>query len=460
VIRAKALSAEGKTRFLREARACSKINHPNIITVYAAGEDNDTPYMAMELIDGRTLRDVIDEGPADWRTATRWLADILDALARLHKEGIIHRDLKPENIMITTDGVIKLMDFGLAHLDSTTALTQEGTTLGTVPYMSPEQVLGNKADARSDIFSLATIYHELLTGMHPFRGEHPMAVMFSIQNETPKPISLQSQDYPLGLQDVLDRAFAKEMDRRYQDAGEFREALAVLLPEADRPSPVQAPPNKLIIGILGAIAVVVIGIVIWKVVESRQFEANRAIAKNYNEMGQDLERSGDIFAARTKYREAIVADPDYATSWNNLGVLAMRDGEVVEADSLFRRAIVLNPEYSIALFNMGNLHFARGDDEVAEPFFSRAIGADSSNAAAYNQLGVLLLEDQRADDARVILDLGLAAGDDEQVEPYLLKNRGKVAAALGDNEEARNWWIRALEKNPSDAELQTLLSAE
>ncbi|HEU4364430.1 MAG TPA: serine/threonine-protein kinase, partial [Candidatus Krumholzibacteria bacterium] len=125
VIRATSLSAEGKERFLREARACSKINHPNIITVYAAGEEDGAPYMAMELIEGNTLRAIMEKGPIDWRTATRWVVQLLDALQRLHAEGIVHRDLKPENIMVTREGVIKLMDFGLAHLTSQTALTQE-----------------------------------------------------------------------------------------------------------------------------------------------------------------------------------------------------------------------------------------------------------------------------------------------------------------------------------------------
>ena len=153
IIRAETLTTEGKERFLREARACSRINHPNIITVYAAGEENGTPYMAMELIDGRTLRSVMHDGPVAWRTATKWLVELLDALQRLHAEGIIHRDLKPENIMVTRDGIIKLMDFGLAHLTTQTAITQEGTTLGTAPYMSPEQVMGRRLDPRSDAAS-------------------------------------------------------------------------------------------------------------------------------------------------------------------------------------------------------------------------------------------------------------------------------------------------------------------
>jgi Tfp pilus assembly protein PilF len=143
-------------------------------------------------------------------------------------------------------------------------------------------------------------------------------------------------------------------------------------------------------------------------------------------------------------------------SWNNLGVLALGAGDVAEADSLFRRAIALDAHYSVALFNLGNLHFRRNEDEEAETLFRRAIAADSSNAAAYNQLGVLLLEEARLDEAVATLDRGLSAGD-ARVEPFLLKNRGKVAAARGYDDEARAYWERALQEAPNDAELQLLL---
>jgi serine/threonine-protein kinase len=150
----------------------------------------------MELIDGRTLRDIMRDGPVGWRTATRWLVQLLDALQRLHAEGIVHRDLKPENIMVTRDGAIKLMDFGLAHLTTQTAITQEGTTLGTAPYMSPEQVMGKRLDARSDLFSVVTIYQEMLTGTYPYAGDHSMSIMFSIRNEPPAPLVSPEADFP------------------------------------------------------------------------------------------------------------------------------------------------------------------------------------------------------------------------------------------------------------------------
>src|SRR5512139_36325 len=296
VVRAEVLTTEGKERFLREARACSRINHPNIITVYAAGEENGTPYMAMELIDGRTLRDVIQDGPVPWRTATTWMIQLLDALQRLHAEQIVHRDLKPENIMVTRDGVIKLMDFGLAHLTTLTALTQEGTTLGTAPYMSPEQVMGKRVDARSDLFSMVTIYHEMLTGTHPFPGEHPMAVMFAIKNEPPAPLAPPGEGFPAALLHVVARAFEKDPDRRYPDAAAFRRAIIEAAPEVGGGVKVVRASQRRVMLTAAAIAVVVLvaGIAGWTVIGKRRAAADRTAAMNLNQIGTSKESQGDL----------------------------------------------------------------------------------------------------------------------------------------------------------------------
>jgi Tfp pilus assembly protein PilF/predicted Ser/Thr protein kinase len=465
VIRAQMLSDEGKQRFLREARACSKINHPNIITVYAAGEEDGMPYMAMEFIDGRTLREVVKEGPIDWRTAVRWTVNLLDALSRLHDEGIVHRDLKPENIMVTSDRVIKLMDFGLAHLSTQTAITEEGTTLGTVPYMSPEQVMGKKADTRSDIFSIATILHEMLTGDHPFRGEHPMAVMYSIKNETPKPIKLQSQDYPLGLQAVLDRAFTKELDKRYQTAQEFRDDLNTLLPEVSGIVKVEQVSSKrsVVIGVGVAALILALGFTGWKVVSGRRAESNRNAAINHNQQGDLYFDKGDKVNAEMEYRQALMADPNYPIARNNLGTLALDRGEVAEADSLFREAARLNPNYPEPRFSLGVIAEAKGDTKTAEARYRDAIAADSTYLGAYSNLGAMLLDEGRLDDARAILDKGLTIeprnANEAHAQAYVLKNRGKVALADGKTAEAEAFFERAAQTIPDDAELQGLLES-
>ncbi len=449
VIRAKALSREGKERFLREARACSKISHPNIITVYAAGEENSEPYMAMEFIDGETLRDIINKGPLDWRTATRWIVALLDALQRLHTEGIVHRDLKPENIMVTRDGTVKLMDFGLVHLTTETALTQEGTTMGTVPYMSPEQVMGKRLDARSDLFSLATIYHEMLTGMHPFRGDHPMAVMYSIRNDTPRPIKLESSDYPVGLQGVLDCAFAKEIDKRYPDAATFRDAILAVAPELTgttiierKSSPVRM---ALTVGLVSAI-VFGVGLTGWNIVQGRRAAANRAAAQNLNERAM-LAATHD--AKEDLLRQALQTDPAYAPPYNELGVMALEDGFPQVADSLFHQALQRSPRFSAALLNVGNRYFDQQRYDSAEVYYRRAMrGNDADAGVVANQFAAVLLAQDKPAEARGLIEGVLENERRAEIRSYLLMNLGKALAAEGDSTAARERWKEAKGINP------------
>ncbi len=460
VIRAKALSAEGKERFLREARASSKINHPNIITIYAAGEEDGAPFMAMELIDGRTLRQVIDQGGIDWRVATQWIIQLLDALQRLHAEGIVHRDLKPENVMVTKEGTIKLMDFGLAHLASTTALTQEGTTLGTVPYMSPEQVLGRKLDHRSDLFSVATIYHEMLTGQHPFRGEHPMAVMYSIRNETPKPLKLQSTDSPIALQSVLDQAFEKEVDKRFTDAAAFRNAILDVVPElAGGATLVESKmsPKRLAL-IIGATSIVVFGLVMsaWNAATKKTNAQRRSAAVVLNESGMGLYSKGDFVNAEINFRKAIEKDPTYPIPYNNLGSLAETDKDFALADKMYREAVRIDPTYSAALISIGNRFFQENKPDSAEVYFRRAVSGNDPGPAA-NQLGALLYDRGSYTEALAVIDTALAREPSPFVKGFLLKNKGRSVAALGDSTAARALWAEASALIPNDKELPALL---
>jgi tetratricopeptide (TPR) repeat protein/predicted Ser/Thr protein kinase len=458
VIRAEVLTGDGKERFLREARACSRINHPNIITVYAAGEENGTPYMAMEYIDGRTLRDVMRDGPIAWRTATKWLVQLLDALQRLHGEGIVHRDLKPENIMVTRDGVIKLMDFGLAHLTTQTAITQEGTTLGTAPYMSPEQVMGKRLDARSDLFSIITIYQEMVTGVYPFAGDHPMAIMFSIRNEPPAPLSPPEPDFPAGLHAVVARAFEKEPEQRYPDATSLRAAVLEAAPEIGGGVRVVKASARRVLALTGiiAVAVMVLGLSGWNAFQKHRVAADRNAAKNLNEMGFAKQEAGDLAGAEECYRRAIEKDRHYARPYCNLGLLAQGTGQVAEADSMFRLAIALDPRFSAALVNLGNL-YVDAKPESAEVFYTRALKGDEPAPAA-NQLGHLMLGAGRIDEARATLTNALPHATRDDVRGALLRNLGKAEAAQGDSTSARTHWKEAAALLPDDEELRSLLS--
>jgi serine/threonine-protein kinase len=458
LIRRANLNAAARERFLREAKASSRLNHPNIITVYAAGEEDGHPYLAMEFVEGRTLREIIDEGPIPWAGASKWICDILGALERLHEEGIVHRDLKPENIMVTTDGVVKLMDFGIAHISSSETLTQEGTTLGTVQYMSPEQAAGTKADARSDIFSIAAVFYQMVTGEFPFEGEHPMSVMYSITNGTPRPLSGYPFDTPAGLQDILDRALEKKREDRYPDAQAFREALSGLLQRelgtAPHGAPVMTRRSRLL-RLAGSIALVagLALVVFWLGSRGGGPKPDRDLAIQHNELGQSYQDEGQVARAEEEYRLAILADPDYQHPWNNLAMLAMSEGNLEEADSLLRRAIAIEPRFASALYNLGTVRWDLKDFDGAETYYRVSIAADSTLLGGYNNLGALLLELERPDEAGEVLDQGLTIYPNQ---PYLMKNRGLTAERLGQDDIAIGYWTRAIAVDSTIIELHRL----
>jgi tetratricopeptide (TPR) repeat protein/predicted Ser/Thr protein kinase len=461
VIRRATLSAAAKERFLREARAASRLNHPNIVTVYAAGEEDGYPYLAMEFVEGRTLRAVIDESPIPWDQAVQWATQILDALHRLHQEGIVHRDLKPENIMVTTEGVAKLMDFGVAHVSQSETLTQEGAIVGTVYYMSPEQATGKKADPRSDVFSMAAVFHQMLTGEFPFPGEHPMSVMYSITNVPPKRLDECSIDVPEGLQAVIDKAMEKDRETRYADAAGFRDALSEVRDRALglRAGSAPAPSLKTRIHQIGIPALVVAVIAVLAFVFFGRGGApkyDRAQAVRHNELGQVAELNGARADARAKYLLATEADPNYSIAWNNLGMLAVGERNLEEADTFLRRAVAADSTNAAALYNLAEVRWELDDLAGAETYFRASLRADSMQSAvynSYNNLGALLLAQGRPDEAVRVLDRGLRVQPDQ---PALLRNRGRAAAALGDDDGAIRYYEMGLQKDPGSVELHRL----
>jgi tetratricopeptide (TPR) repeat protein len=358
---------------------------------------------------------------------------------------------------VTRDGVIKLMDFGLAHLTTQTAITQEGTTLGTAPYMSPEQVMGKRLDARSDLFSLTTIYHEMITGAYPFGGDHAMSIMFSIRNEPAAPLSCRETDFPAALASVVARAFEKEPEKRYADAASLRAAVLEAAPEiGSGVRVVRASARRTAVSAaVVALLVVAAGAGGWSMMQKRRVAADRNAAKNLNEMGFAKQEAGDRAGAESYYRQAIAKDRRYARPYNNLGLLAAGSGQTAEADSMFRLAIALDPRFSAALVNLGNL-YVDATPESAEVFYGRALQGDEPAPAA-NQLGHLLLAHGRVDEARATLSAALPNATGDNIRGALLRNLGKAEAAQGDSTSARTHWKEAAALLPNDAELQSLL---
>ena len=228
--------AERKLRFLVEARAASKLNHPHVVTIYDISEESGTCFIAMEYIAGLTLEQVNASGGVPLKDAMRYAAEIADALAAAHSAGIIHRDLKPANIIITQDGRIKLLDFGLAKLvepsiptaeaETATLRTVSGAIMGTVPYMSPEQAEGRELDARSDIFSYGLVLYEMLCGQRAFKGDSWISTLAAILHTEPQPLREIRAAIPASVEQHVSRCLRKDPAQRFQTMLEVEKAMA------------------------------------------------------------------------------------------------------------------------------------------------------------------------------------------------------------------------------------------
>jgi len=227
-----------RKRFLREAKSAAALDHPYICKIYEVGEEEGQSFISMEYIQGETLSQKLTEGPLSLKNALQMAVEIAEALNAAHKNDIVHRDLKPSNIMLTSDGHVKVMDFGLAKRvtppddqkkEITTALTREGSTLGTIPYMSPEQVRGQEVDTRSDIFSFGVVLYEMLAGVNPFSKGGHMETAKAVLSDTAPPLTRYTEDIPLLLQHTIKKMLAKEPDQRYQLIHEVRTNLGELI---------------------------------------------------------------------------------------------------------------------------------------------------------------------------------------------------------------------------------------
>ena len=241
---------EFKARLLREARAAARLNHPNIVTVYEVGELAGTTYIALELVEGRTLKEVQADGLPELAQVVGWVCQIADGLAEAHAAGVIHRDIKPSNIKLDNKGRVRILDFGLAKSSGADQLTQAGSTLGTAGYMAPEQVQGKTVDHRADIFSVGVVLYELLTGKSPFVRDNPPATMYAIVNSDPVPLSSCRAGIPSLLQMVVDRALAKSEDARYQSVAEMGKDLRKVLDDLTGCSTTATPAGGASIAVL------------------------------------------------------------------------------------------------------------------------------------------------------------------------------------------------------------------
>src|SRR6266540_3798156 len=280
-----AKDADRLRRFEQEARATSALNHPNILTVYDTGTHETRPYIVAELLVGEELREEMNQGAIALRKALDYAVQVANGLAAAHEKGIVHRDLKPENLFVTRDGRVKILDFGLAKLThaeegagqqtslpTAAAATEPGVVLGTLGYMSPEQVRGRPADVRSDIFSFGAILYEMLSGKRAFQGDSAADTMSAILREDPPELSVTNRNIAPGLERIVRHCLEKNPEQRFHSAHDLAfdlEALSGLSGPRLEPRARAGPPRQRLVQTIAFVAVaVVVGLLagrqIWK----------------------------------------------------------------------------------------------------------------------------------------------------------------------------------------------------
>jgi serine/threonine protein kinase/tetratricopeptide (TPR) repeat protein len=275
-----------KTRFIHEAKAASSLQHHNIYTIHEIDETDDGQlFIVMDCYDGKTVEEKIKQSPLEIDEAIDITIQIAQGLDKAHKKKIIHRDIKSANIIVTTDGIVKIVDFGIAKLAGQTKVTKDGTSLGTATYMSPEQTLGKEVDHRTDIWSVGVVLYEMLTGLQPFQGDYEQAVVYSIMNEEPKPLTGLRTGISIQFEQIVNKALAKDPNERYQHLDELIVDLKHVKKEPEiEKTEVQAPPpptpavtkpvwkQPITMAISTFILIVIVGVLLYSIINKTESE--------------------------------------------------------------------------------------------------------------------------------------------------------------------------------------------
>ena len=493
-----------KERFLVEAQAAAALNHPNICVIHEVGESEDRPYIAMEYVEGETLRDRVRKGPLEPGEAVGLIDQVASGLAEAHGKGIIHRDVKSANIMVTAKGRAKVMDFGLAKLRGGSSLTKSQTTVGTVAYMSPEQARGEDLDQRTDIWSLGVVLYELLVGKLPFQGDHDQTVIYSILHKEPESLVKIRPSVAPELEHIVFQALTKKAAERYRTMEEFREDLAALA-EGFKPLKAKARPAAIklavlpfanltgdpeqeylsdgltqeMITLLGRLHPGSLG-VIARTSVMRYKSTNTPIDQIGRELGVEyvLEGSARREGSRVRVSADLIQVRDQTQLWGDAferemaGILALQNDvarEVAKAlaikllpaeQTLLTKARPVNPEaYEACLRGMSHWYkLTPADFDAAQKYFESALMRDPEFALAHTGMFLVSL-------GRAQLGLVMPREAMREAKPFLLKaleldsNLAEAHFAMAALKTWHEWdWAggeasfrRALEINPNFA---------
>jgi len=504
------LSETARRRFQREAMAASALNHPNIITIYEVNSAENTDFIVMEYVRGATLSSVLKKRRLELSEAIRYSIQIADALTKAHAAGIIHRDLKPGNIMVTEDGLVKVLDFGLAKFDPSMAtsdgesrdaevtnqftLTQPGAVTGTVAYMSPEQARGEPVDARSDIFSFGIVMFEMFSGHLPFTGPNSMALLHNLHFSPPRDLTQMRPDVPKPLVSLISRTLEKKTEKRVQTmaevGSELRRGAAGLVD-----GPLTWHPSEATIDMAGLpsswlgrfskrhiwmaagllVLLVLAGIGGWrwhrKPKPVQQAGAQEAPADDnayalYRRARQDLDhsdRDGNVDAAIKLLERAVELDPQSAASYAALS-------EAYEYKNIFNpdpqwmklaseyasKAISLDNYVAAGHVSLGMVKMSAGDSAEAEKQLRAAAELDPKSAIPHRDLGLLYDKTGKVDQAAEELKRALQL-DPKDWKSYV--NLGLDAYRAGQFKAAASAWEMALKLEPDNVPVLRNLGA-
>lgn len=460
-------------RFEREARVAAALQHPHIATVFAFDRSTGRPFIVMELLGGRTLRELLATRPLEAAEALGLARPVAEALAYAHRRGVAHRDIKPENLMFDGEGVIKITDFGLARAGDASRLTRTGSALGTPSYMAPELLHGSVEDGAAataaDVFALGVTLYEMLAGEQPFRGKTAMSTLYAIANNAPRPLRELHPGLPAEVEALVARMLEKDPAARETGAGAAAAlaSLAGAAPPPGRPDfapgaagareavstsevtlgptpavapapsriPARAGGRRARLLAAGAVVLVLAALAGWGVFEGRARAQRRAVALN-NE-GHDSLAAGRLAAARQRFEAALALAPRYAEVKLNLAAVAGREGAPDRAASLYGDVIRENPGradlLAVAHFGLGELDLGSAAWPSAIGHLREAARLDSARAEYPNNLAFALIRAGRAEEALAVLR---PARLRFPAEPALLKNTARAWLAMGGLDSA------------------------
>jgi len=451
-------------RFKREARLAAQLNHPNIATIYAFGEENGEAYIAMEFVEGETLTDRLARGSLPMSEVRKFGRQTAAALAVAHEKGIIHRDIKPGNLMINRFGELKVMDFGVARRSGETELTMAGSLIGTANIMAPELVRGEGATPAADLFSLGCVLYEMLTGRPAFEGDTALTILFKVANDEPVPLENLRTDTPPELRALVNGLLIKDPGLRLGPASLVVERLSegatlppdgtlmlpgggsgtLVLPGTLAPTVAKKsrrPRARLIMG--GLTLVVVIALAgLWTIPKSiARNKAKNLTAQADSVMNTDRDKAWKLILL------AVSADSRYAPAHNDMGLIYLSQDSTAQAIASFEEAARLDEGYSVPRFNLAEFYRGKGDLKRAQTYYDDVIDKGRGNVAeAYR--GLARVKEETGDTLSAIKDYKAAIENTPTFAPAY-NDLGFLYLKMGKPDSAATFLKAGLEKNPA-----------